>query len=214
MKMYNKSDLKLVNGLLVNSDGDIVAPDAKVVKQANELETILQKAVYLSSQPEPTPMPSLDGFTRMSIDDGKVSKFSADTPLLDMEAKKSMWMMDELDDMKTAKQANEMLDHFKELISFVSDEHVIDLGVDVNKFDTPTLGNILELGVDDVVSVVALACGLEKDDDDDDLPKIKHGRINFSEMTEEEKAALLNIIKNHDPESDVVTDSVSLVEED
>lgn len=207
MKMYNKSDLKLVNGMLVNAVGDIVASDPKVVEQANELETLAQKVAFLAKQPDATPMPSLDGFERESIDKNKV-KFNAETPLLDLKAKESMYIMDELDDVKAAKHANEMADNFKELISFVSDECVIDFGGTVAKFDMPTLGSVLDLTVDDVTDVIATACGLERSVDD---VVIKPGRITADELSEDELKALLDIIKNHDYEADdVVADSISI----
>ena len=39
MKMYEKSSLSLFDGLLVAADGTVVAPDSKVIDQANEHET-------------------------------------------------------------------------------------------------------------------------------------------------------------------------------
>lgn len=207
MKMYNKSDLKLVNGMLVNVGGDIVALDPKIIEQANELETLAQKVAFLAKQPDAAPMPSLDGFERESVDENKI-KFNVETPLLDLKAKESMYIMDELDDVKISKRANAMADSFKELISFVSDENVIDFGGVVTKFDMPTLGSILDLTIEDVTDVIATACGMERSVDD---VVIKHGRITSDEMDEEEIEALLNIIKNHDENAaDIIADSISI----
>lgn len=173
MKMYKKSDLTLIDGMLVcEESGDIIMPDRNIVRQANELETLKQKTEYLAAQPDATPMPSLDGFERKS--DSNVSiDFTARTPMLDMEVLKSMKLMSELDDMNTVERANELLKDYKELAEFLEADYVVDSEIRVDKFDTPTLGSILEMKVSDLIDVVAAACGMDKDgmsikDEDDD----------------------------------------------
>lgn len=166
MKMYKKSDLTLNNGLLVSKDGDIVLPEYRIVQQANALETIVQEAAYLMDQPEATPMPSLDGFKRRSISDSESRKFTVDTPVMDAKAKEAMQLMDEIDDMATADKANAMLDKFKSLLDFVTQDFVIDCGDQLYKFDTPMLGDVLKLDEADVISAIAYVCGMTKDDDE------------------------------------------------
>ena len=181
MKMYKKSDLNLINGLLVSESGDIVMPDLRIVKQANDLETIIQQTNYLEAQPEATPMPSLKEFERISIDDCD-DVFTASTPLLDNQAAHTMAMMDEFDDIDTVNKANNMVQDFGLLISFVENDYVIDCGGDtVVPFDTPAIGSVLELTKDAVVSFIAHICGLcsnglcdgcpNDDGDDDDIPR-------------------------------------------
>ena len=213
MKMYNKSDLSLRNGMLVSADGDIIMPDARIVEQANSLETLSQKVAYLAAQPSATPMPSLDGFERKSIKDDVIdgAKFEATTPMLDMQVAKTMVMMDEIDDVNTVKEANKLLSHFTELLEFVNSEYVIDCGGDtIVKFDTPTLDSVLELTQKDITSVVALASGLEGDKDCEDcdeeycilhpnVPGVK--RITRDEMSADEIKSLLNIIAAHDEDA-------------
>ena len=213
MKMYDKSNLKLVNGMLVSPDGDIIVPDRRIVQQANSLETLSQKVAYLADQPSATPMPSLDGFKRKSIKDSVTNgaKFEATTPLLDMQAAKTMALMDELDDVKTVEEANKLLANFTELLAFVNDEHVIDCGGEsVLAFDAPTLGSVLELTQKDITAVVAMASGLEGDSDCNDCDEddcvlhpsnIGIKRITRDEMSEDEIKSLLNIIANHDEEA-------------
>lgn len=161
MKMYKKSELTLVDGLLISKDGDIVLPDVRVIDQANDLETLVQKTAYLMGQPEATPMPSLDGFKRSSIKDEVV--FTASTPIMDKKIDEAMAIMDEIDDMATVEKANELIDKFKALLRFVSRDFVIDCGNKLYCFDTPTLGSILDLTKDDVVDAIAYACGMSKD---------------------------------------------------
>ena len=51
-KMYLKSDLKFVDGYLIDNDDNVVALPDKVAKQINDLETCIQKLMYLDEQPE------------------------------------------------------------------------------------------------------------------------------------------------------------------
>lgn len=164
MKMYKKSDLNLTNGLLVSKDGDIVLPDIRIVDQANRLETMAQQSAYLMAQPEAMPMPSLDGFKRVSIKDNDGVKFTATTPLMDQKAKEAMAIMDELDDMATVEQANNMLHEFAALLEFVGNDFVVDCGNELYCFDTPVIGSVLDLTKDDIVNVVAYVCGMAEDD--------------------------------------------------
>ena len=206
MKMYKKSNLSLTNGMLVSISGDIIVPDIRVVKQANALETIAQKAKYLAAQPEATPMPSLNGFKRESIKDEltKDVKFEAKTPALDFEAAKAMALMDELDDVETTNKANAMLDKFTELLAFAKNDFVIDCGGnDVIPFDTPTLGSILRLTQQDIIDVVAMASGLEETKeerdcencDDEDCPNHpNYDGIHVKEVNAEDMKKLLDII--------------------
>lgn len=203
MKMYKKSDLSLIDGMLVSAEtGDIIMPDINVVKQANALETIAQKAKYLAAQPEATPMPSLKGFERKSIKDDLIDgvKFEVKTPGLDFKAAEAMALMSELDDVETTNKANAMLDKFTELLAFAKNDFVIDFGGSASVFDTPTLGSILELTQQDIVDVIAMASGLEKDPDcenceDDDCPHHpNYDGIRVKEVDADDMKKLLDII--------------------
>lgn len=195
MKMYKKSDVTLNHGLLISKDGDIILPNYLIVKQANSLETLVQKMAYLSAQPKATPAPSLDGFERVSIDDSKSRKFEVSTPVMDAKADEAMKLMDEIDDVTTANAANAMLDDFKEFLDFVTQDFVIDCGDQLYKFDTPTLGNVLELTEADVVDAVAYVCGMTKKDEES-AKKLIHAE----ELSDKEFDQLLGIIANHDDE--------------
>lgn len=193
MKMYKKSELTLNHGLLVSKDGDIILPDYRIVQQANALEDMVQETTYLMAQPEATPMPSLDGFKRMSIDDSESRKFTVDTPTMDAKADEAMKLMEELDDVTTADKANTILDKFKPFLDFVTQDFVVDCGDQLYKFDTPVLGNVLELTEADVIKAIAYVCGMTEEDEG---PHKK--RIYASEMSDEELDALLGIIAKHD----------------
>lgn len=181
MKLYKKSDLNLdASGLLVSKDGDIILPDINIVNQANELDTLIQQHEYLSMQPEATPMPSLDGFHRMSIKDNSRGWFEVKTPTLDAERDKAMAIMDEIDGQIKADTANQMLDKFAALIEFVDGDAVIDCGNELYCFDTPMLGNVLELTKEDVLDVIATIAdfdGIHKVNDDDDKDENEDSQI-------------------------------------
>jgi len=208
MKMYKKSDLKLVNGLLVTEDGEVVMPDVCVVRQANELETLWQKAEYLAKQPSAQPMPSLDGFKRKSIHDTD-AMFTVTTPLMDKKAEEAVAIMDELDDMVTCEKANAMLTEFSSLLRFVREDVVLGCGGEVPYlFDTPSLGSVLELTEQDLVDVIAEACGMEQ------MPKVGDMEPRYAEdLEEDDLETLLNIIKKHDPDAAKV-DSIGTFEPD
>ena len=170
MKMYKKSDLSIIDGMLVNRNNEIVFPKTPVIIEANKLETMVQEAAYLHAQPEATPMPTLDGFKRESIKDKKDLMFTVDTPIMDMKTREAMRLMDEIDDMATADTANELIGKFMNLIEFVDSDTFVacDCGDAVMCFDTPTLGSVLELTRADVVEAIANICGLVASDADDD----------------------------------------------
>lgn len=167
-RFYTKKQLTIINGVLCGPDHEVVQPDQEIIRQANALETLKQKVEYLAKQPEATPMPSLDGFERKSEMDSVVPEFEVSTPIMDFKAHESMLLMNELDEQRTAVEANAMLACFAKLLEFVKSEYVLDLGYPCPRIDTPTLGSILELTDHDVVNVVAEANGLVSDDDDDD----------------------------------------------
>ena len=160
MKMYKKSDLSIVNGMLVAESGDIVVPSIAIIEEANALETLLQKTKYLQAQPIAMPAPSLKGFQRKSIKDGSRVKFHAKTPMMDDKAEEAMALMDELDDVAKVEHANSMATEFQALVEFAQNDFVIDCGGDgtLYFFDTPTLGDPLKLTVDDVIDAIALVC--------------------------------------------------------
>lgn len=207
MKMYKKSNLSLINGMLVcDSTGDVVVPDAAVVKQANVLETIVQQSHYLFTQPTATPMPSLDGFKRMTIKDDAINdvKFEASTPMLDMQAAKTMQMMDEMDDLETAKKANELLAQFSDLLAFVENDYVVDTGDSaLVLFDTPVLGDVLKMTKEDVTKHVAYVAGLSPDDDDETKATPHCGRavISSKEELDELFEKLSAVFDNDDKDS-------------
>lgn len=160
MKMYSKSDLTLVDGLLVANDGTIVMPDMRIVVQANKLEDMVQERDYLLSQPEHVPAPTMEGFERVSINDKYLGEFRAETPTIDSKIDEAMTIMDEIDKTEAANKANELQEAVKEFMAFVSNDYVIDCGGNpVMPFDTPMIGNVLKVDHDEVVTIIGYLAG-------------------------------------------------------
>ena len=162
MKLYEKSSLSLFDGMLVAADGTIVVPDSKVVNQANELETLIQEAVYLMKQPDAAPVPSLSGFERKSVFKVKKEYFTAETPMLDKKANEAMALMDELDDASRATDINNHIQHFADLVRFAGADRIVCFEDNAcsNRFDTPVLGDPLKLSVDDLIDKIAFIHGV------------------------------------------------------
>ena len=161
MKMYKKNELKFVDGLLIADDGTIVAPSKKIVSQFNRFETLCQRYDYMIDQPDYSPMPSLDGFERKSSF-GHKGGFAVKTPLLDAKVEDTMKLLDELDGAKAADDANEMLEEFEEMVLFICNDYVVDLGVvggELERFDLPTLGDPLKLTEKDIIAIIGMVCG-------------------------------------------------------
>ena len=166
MKMYKKSELKLVDGLLLAPDGTVVSPVGNVVAQANSLDTALQKATYLQAQPKATPMPSLDGFERKSCFSTK-HKFHVETPLIDGKSEEAIALMDEIDDLDRANQVNKFLDKFEELIRFADSDSVVCTDSDAMEvFDTPMIGDPLMLSGHDIACIAGMIHGIFEVGDD------------------------------------------------
>lgn len=161
MKMYDKKDLTIVDGYMLDSDGTIVQPVGDVIREACVLDTKLQKHAYLAAQPKAQTEPSLEGFKRKSIIEDVV--ISSDTPLLDEKAAEALAVMDEIDGFNKTSKANHMLNMFSDLVRFVNSDKVVcsELEVEPILIDTPVLGNILELDTEDLVNLIASLCDID-----------------------------------------------------
>lgn len=167
MKLYEKSSLSLFDGMFVAADGTIVVPDSKVMNQANELETLIQEAVYLMNQPDAAPAPSLSGFERKSVFKVK-EHFVAETPTLDKKADEAITLMDELDDATRVIDINNHIQHFADLVRFAGADRIVcfEDNAYYNRFDTPVLGDPLKLTVNDVIDKIAFIHGVVAADED------------------------------------------------
>lgn len=200
MKLIKKSDLIIINGMLVCKwNSEVVFPDDAIIDQANELEELYQKALYLNAQPEAAPAPSLDGFKRASVKDAlPIEQFYVETPTIDSKVNEAMKFMSEMDEVSLADKANKMLARYADFIKFVSADYVLASGSGTKEFDMPRLledyGNdtVLDITVKDIQEAIAYICGLEKIDDDEE-----DGRILLSVLTKEEAREFLEELEDH-----------------
>lgn len=161
MKLYKKSDLTFKNGMLVDGEGNVVAPIPAIAKMANELETCLQKAEYAKGMPEVAEAPA--PFHRKSIgDELPVKEFTCETPLMDKRVEDTLALMDEIDTASTCDKINEVMrTRYAELLQWAADDAVVGTEGTLVLFDTPTMGNPLEWTAENVQDFIALSFGLD-----------------------------------------------------
>lgn len=160
MKVYAKDKLKYKNGMLVADSGDVVGIDPEIVDFANELETKVQKAQWLKTQPEACAGPNFAEFKRKGEDE--IQGFIVETPLLDERAEQSMALMEELDSKCLNDKMNDQLMSMYPLMLFVKDDSVVDVNPDkLHKFDCPVLGNPLTWTEDTILNAIAVINNVE-----------------------------------------------------
>lgn len=147
-KMYVKSDLKFVDGYLIDGDDNVVALPEKVSKQINDLETRIQKLIYLDDQPEAQPERSLDGFKRKTT--RKVPVVKVDTPTIDEKVAEGKKILNEIRDLDKAGKINEVLADFADAFEWFRSERFVE-GSEVVRIDTPEIGDILKADPDELI---------------------------------------------------------------
>jgi hypothetical protein len=120
----------------------------------NKLDIDIQRAQYETVNHPDLAVP-VDEFVPKSEHGSVVPVFSANTPELDKKAETAMKIMDEIDDMAKAEQANDYIADIRPLFGFVSDEFIVSGEQPTqHRFDLPTIGNPLELKKEDITDLV------------------------------------------------------------
>lgn len=151
-KMYFKSDLKFVDGYLIDNDDNVVALPDGVAEQIYDLETCVQKLMYLDDQPDPTPERSLDGFTRKSV--RMVPVVKADTPILDKKVAEGKQILDEIRELDKSDKINDVISDFEDAFEWFKVERFVE-GSKVVRVDTPEIGNILDVDPEELIKEIA-----------------------------------------------------------
>ena len=151
-KMYSKDQVTFSNGYVIDENSNVVCLPDKVAEQLNELEEIFQKAEYLKTQDPASPMPSLDGFKRKSIN--KTIEIEASTPTIDAKVAESMQIRDELRKLDNAETMNKIIGEYQEVFNFVQNDTFVE-GGKVVLIDTPTLGSPMNIKVDYLLDKLA-----------------------------------------------------------
>lgn len=162
-KYIKKSKLVIKDGRLVKKNKVVALCNYSVVRQYNELEKLLQKAMYLGGQPDYQPAPTLKGFEFESeFERSRFKVENPETPLTDKKFEEAMGFIKELKDCKRADDVNVIIEHFADLLEFCeADEALVDECGCADRFDGKYLGNPLELDVDRVKSAIALVANTE-----------------------------------------------------
>lgn len=150
-KMYLKSDLKFVNGYLIDNDDNVVALPDKVAEQINDLETCIQKLMYLDEQPEPTPERSLDGFERESI--RMVPTIKVDTPALDKKVAEGKQILSEIRKLDKSEKINNVISDFEDAFEWFKIKRFVE-GSKVVRVDTLEIGNILNVDPEELIEEI------------------------------------------------------------
>lgn len=156
MKAYKKTKLAYENGYIMKGD-TIVVVEPAVVRLLNKLELDYQKALFNYRREVATEHAAEIMAEKFEPQSERASlTFEVETPHLDKLAKKSMKIMDELDDCANASKANNYLKAIGPVVQFVTEDKVFDydrLAAPV-QFDLPNIGNPLELDADRLMDFV------------------------------------------------------------
>lgn len=155
MKAYKKSKLTYENGYIMKGN-DVVAVDPTIVSQLNYIEEQYQKALFDGTRELATQSIAAIMDKEFELESERETlEFVVDTPHLDKAAKKTMKIMDEIDNCNHAAEANKFFKRINTTIQFVTSDKVIDTNADhVAQFDLPNLGNPLELDADKLMDFV------------------------------------------------------------
>lgn len=147
IKYMNKKNMQFIDGFLCNKKGHVLGIDPKVAELANELDTMVQKKMYLNKQPEAQPMPSLNGFKRRHMHELALPQIEpAETPVTDKRIAEAIAFVHEMGNQRKADKVNEMVKEFAMLFDFANNNKIwMDTDVyEEYEFDTPELGNPLD----------------------------------------------------------------------
>ena len=162
-KYIKKEKLAIKDGRLVKKNKVVALFNYSIVRQYNELEMLLQKAMYLNEQPDYQPAPTLKGFEFESgFERSRFKVEKPETPLTDKKFEEAMGFIKELKDCKRADDIDIIIERFADLLEFCeADEALVDECGCADRFDGKYLGDPLELDVDRVKSAIALVANTE-----------------------------------------------------
>lgn len=152
VKIYNKKDLKLVNGYIADKEGNILWFPSPVIEDFNRLERRYQKAKFDKENPIIKQERQVFEFESVfkEVEIPSVSKPA--TPLHDEEEEKALALMKEADEQSFIEKVNATLKQHSEMFEFVADDTIETKLYEgdhmMAKFDTLNLGNPLELTAD------------------------------------------------------------------
>lgn len=157
MKTYMKKELEFKSGLLFHGS-ELVSVDPVIVDAVNKLESDAQLGYFNSKKAE-----AMEEFEDvMSLEFHRQSarpeiEFEVKTEHLDKAIDEAIAIMDDVDAERKGDKVREYLDMMAVVVQFVDDDFVIDTECAPCRFDTPLIGNPLELEAEDLVKLAELA---------------------------------------------------------
>ena len=151
-KIYKKSKLSYKNGYIVKGD-KVVGVDNTIVAALNRFEREYQK--YLWGDDEPVESVKNEPF-RFQTEHGDVyPHVTPETPLLDLKATETLLIMNELDEIESAKKINKVFDDNSDLFMWLDSKHIVESKQQCQlQFDLKYLGNPLELTKDRLADII------------------------------------------------------------
>lgn len=154
MKFQQKARVIYKNGYLVTKKNNVRMPSAKVVRQLNALDKMMQmaeKAKYVNGQIKE--IGEIDTTFKPISEHDPFMNLEVETPYLDDAIKKTKAILHDIDSAANTEKVKEAIDRYKEVFQFIEeDEYLVeDHGL---QFDLPVLGNPLFLDTEDLVKML------------------------------------------------------------
>lgn len=164
MKLYNKSELTFNNGYITDANGDIIViGNSDIIGGLNQLETEIQLGQFNIEHSVELPSEK-DTFHRKSSFQSGI-RIEVETPLLDKKAEETMNLLSELNKANQAEVVNKYVAMYDDLVEWVREPQFVGTTTSyrVDRIDTPTLGNPLELTIEKLQEVFPIAANADLD---------------------------------------------------
>lgn len=168
MKIYKKDEVRYVDGLLVDADGNVVSMDPIVVHQLNNLEAMEQQARHEEKQKTIRKAVSniveLEEFKFESeheiTQEDLGFHHEACTPMLDKRAAESYAILKEMEGVGLKKDIDEAFVTYMPALKFAHADEFFgyDYKFETPRFDLKLLGDPTKLTAEDIIDVITDYC--------------------------------------------------------
>ena len=127
MKLIKKADVRLVDGYLLDTDGELIVNN-KLAEELNELEEIKDLLSFLDANKEDIEAelkPVVFHPTRYDKRPVLRSKTEVPTPLRDAEIEHAKALAEEFLDFQVGKDINDHLLHYSEVAKWLAEEYIL-----------------------------------------------------------------------------------------
>lgn len=154
MKFQDKTKVIYKNGYLVTKKNKVRMPSAKVVRQLNAIDSMMQmaeKADFVNARIKE--VGEIDTSFKSVSEHDPIMNLEVETPHLDDAIEKTMNVLKDIDASENTKKVKMAIEKYKDVFRFVEeDEYLVeDHGL---QFDLPLLGNPLFLDSEELVKIL------------------------------------------------------------